>query len=343
MPNKLPLPKNYSTFQKTEIANTVYNFIALVCNKPYKHKMEVLPSLAAFFKSSLTGELLLKQLISKSTMPRHSWPKGEILKVLKVSNRIIETVPKEHSDVRHISEVITANEFLERDINGIIQIVTFKPEKPSIGVVSASRGNTYKDAVFDVELSSASNLSIAVDIKAGNNGTTDFFNGSLCPLPLIEDNRHYTVLNSNEISLEFLQEQRLNHLLSIKKTINNFTYEKHLDNINTYMNSSLDALSLNDKIQYELLHCISLKVLQKQPSFFAPYKAMTAENLNLKFYKKIEAQINPTIFQNKENFNLFMQQALKVYNEDVESIAKNLESSFWKDTGFGNIGHDVFL
>jgi hypothetical protein len=342
MPNKLLLPKNYSTFQKTEIANTVHNFIALVLNKSYKKQIELLPSMAAFFKGSSIGELLVKQVVSKSVISRLSWPKGDILKTLNVSKKIVEAAPKEHSDVRHISEVIVADEFLKRDDKGLIQIVTFKSEKPSKAIVSSSRGNTYKDAVFEVDVSPSNTLAIAVDIKAGNNGTMDFFNGSLCPLPLYEGNKHYTVLNSNEISLTFLQKQRLKHLQSIQEEIQDHFYDKHVDNIRAYIDSSLDAFSLNDKIQEELFHCVSLNVLYKQPSFFVPYK-VTVEDFNLKFYNKLEAHINPTIFHNKENFNLFMRKALKIYNEDVEFIAKNVESSFWHDTGFGNIGHDLFL
>lgn len=54
--------------------------------------------------------------------------------------------------------------------------------------------------------------------------------------------------------------------------------------------------------------------------------------------------IHDRIFDNTKEFHKFIRVAIKIYNEEVFSIAENVEKSkvFWMGTGFEHIADDLF-
>jgi hypothetical protein len=64
--------------------------------------------------------------------------------------------------------------------------------------------------------------------------------------------------------------------------------------------------------------------------------------INKKYYQQLEPYINNSIFDNKENFNKFMSKAIRIYNDNITNISKNINTNFWKGTGFENIADDIF-
>ena len=51
---------------------------------------------------------------------------------------------------------------------------------------------------------------------------------------------------------------------------------------------------------------------------------------------------NDLFIDNKENFNKFMSKAIRIYNDNITNISKNINTNFWKGTGFENIADDIF-
>ena len=334
--------KSFSTYQKKEATYYLQSFIKNIFAKPLKNKNDLLPLLATYTHDNTCGELILKQNIMKGAFPRVTWPKQDIIKISGLSNRITTNYPKEQADVRFLLELITANRLLDNDSKqNFIKKITFNSEKPEKASILVSRGNQYKDVNFDVQINQGSAFNVSADIKIGNNGTSDFFSGSLSPLPLKDDFQPYTVVN-NQITLSFIQASRKKHLISLTSNIRNELFQQYSQEIENLMTLPLDPIILNNLIQKQLFGCISLNVLHKQPSFFAPYKISTNSVLHERFYEKLEPYIKPSIFDNKTNFNNFMINALRIYNESVSEISKNITNSCWEGTGFENIADDIF-
>lgn len=277
----------------------------------------------------------------KGTFPKATWAKQDFLNQSNFSDKINISQKKELTDVLFLGELITANTFLVNDVNDFVKKMTFNSEKPHQGVIVVSRGNKYKDANFDVEITSGNSFNISTDIKVGNNGMSDFFSGSLSPYPYT-DSFNLDLVTNIKISLSFIQTSRLSHLHAIAPSVNSKMFTGILEKIEYIHRTTIDPIILNNLIQKELLECISLQVLHKQPSFFATYKVTANGVLHQKFYEKLESYIKPSIFDNKENFNNFLLITLKIYNESVNEISKNIKSSFWQGTGFENIADDIF-
>lgn len=140
-----------------------------------------------------------------------------MLKQASESPNITTTTPKEHTDVRFISEILTADAFITKNnIDNIVKQITFNSEKPQKSSFLISRGNKNKDATVDVNITQEKAFRFDLDIKIGNNGLNDIFTGALCPFPLQENYKPISVLNNyNGIDLDFIQQQRIRHFYAI--------------------------------------------------------------------------------------------------------------------------------
>lgn len=343
--------KFFSLIQKKQIAEHMQIFMETTFSSPIKNMRELLDSQMSFANNQSLPELILKQTIIKGSFSKATWPKREILEVAELNPAIVTDTPKEKADVRFFSEIITANAFLEKNNNpsNLVRLITFNSEKPQQGSLLVSRGNQYKDATVDVSFSQNNNLNFLMDIKIGNNGTKDIFIGALCPYPLNKDNSPCAILNSRDtIGLDFIQEQRVRHLNAVALTILDknadfYALKTFIEKMQHHTKMGFDPITINNLIQTEILKSMSLNLLHKQPSLFAiTLHGNNLQKFNEKFLTKLQPYIEPTIFDNRDNYIRFMRISLKIYNETVAEIAKNIENSFWKGTGFENIADDLF-
>jgi hypothetical protein len=117
--------------------------------------------------------------------------------------------------------------------------------------------------------------------------------------------------------------------------------EQLLQNVIEYTRSPLDPITINNLIQEELLKCVMLNILSKQPTLFAIQK-ITAKDFTTKYFAKLEPFITPNIFDNKICFNSFMANAIAIYIKEVNhEIVDHVNSNFWADSGFDIIAKNA--
>lgn len=83
-----------------------------------------------------------------------------------------------------------------------------------------------------------------------------------------------------------------------------------------------------------------------QPSFYVISNIDESFEFNCNFEAELAPFINPNIFDNYENYFIFIKQAIKIYDKHMKNLLKfNIEqsnNSFWQGTGFDKITDDVF-
>ena len=318
---------------KKDISSCTKMFIDKVFTTLIKDKQQLLEKAIAFSNNNTYPELILKQSLLKGCFPKSTWPKQLMLEKADVSSKLEVAYPKEHSDVRFLTELNIANKFATS--SELIQKVTFNSEDPRIAIASSTGGNKYKDININFTVEQQIQ-NIVFDIKSGTNAY-DAFKGTWSILPVRDNYQPYTIINDSVFTLTELQIQRM---LFLEKAP--YVFQKHLVNIKdivlAYPN---DPIFMNMLIQNELLHCIASNVLKKQPSFFTVHK-ISESAFNEKYFKLLEPYINKNIFDNKENFNQFMSKALRIYKDTIMDISGNVTNNFWKGTGFENIADDIF-
>lgn len=324
--------------QKKGIAQTVKSFIENNFTGEKVKREDILIRNIEFFKDPTCPEPILNQTIAKAIFSRMSWTKGLIAKTMGISNQIVVADPKEKSDVRFVVEIAIADQLAKQQ--GSIQNIIMNSEKPNnMTAIISKGGNKYKDITVNLKINSVFEL----DIKSGNNAQ-EMLGGLLGNIRITENGTPYYILCDKPVTIERLQNTRMDYLNDISKlTANDVALQRTSTVIrNIHNDLSLDVIQRNIEIQEHLFQLMSNNLLRQQPSFYVIGRVTQAE-VQAEFYRRLEPHINSEIFHNKQNANKFIGHAIVAYNDTIQNIVRNIkQKDAWEGTGFAEIAEELF-
>ena len=330
--------------QKKSIAQYTEQFIKNNFTEPLEDAEKILHNNVNFFGEPSLGESILQQSLVKGTFSRLSFKRGIIEKEMRphISNKIEVAEPNSKADFRFIGEIRTADRLA--NTSNIIEKVIMNFEDPTKVIKNKPvSNNVNKDVTLKYQIENRQ-YSMQGDIKAGNNANNPFSN-VIASIPLRENMENYFVINDNQISLFHIQQVRMEQFAILNKQYKSSSPFAEVWKQMEYLNElPINQIHKNILMQEQIFKAMSLGLNIGAPSFYATFIVPHSYMMHEKFLSKLEPHINANIFDNKKNFNVFMQQAFLAYNETVQQIARNVKANrnLLKESGLEDISNDIF-
>lgn len=327
------------------------------------------------FKQTLSKSIFPKIKASKQTFLSLK-PKNNLDTFSSLENKISIQNPKEISDIRFYPEYLTVQRlsYTSNQITNIIMqdetpinananitktngIIEFPSNiiKTSVITESASKRQGQIDTEFTIvpQIAIATNQQELIykfyaDIKAGNNMFKPFSHiiGELW----IKNKESYTIMN-NEVTIEDIQNLRLKVLTAYpERNFKNLSldqkeiFNEFFAKFKSILSLEMSEINKNELIQEEFFKIMSFKLPNLQSSFYVISQVQESFIFNENFEARLLEHITPEVFNNYENLYKFIKIGIKIYNEELGGLIKNIEnsnSSFFEGTGFANITKNI--
>jgi hypothetical protein len=333
----------FSQYQKQKIALHVQELITYNFQQPFQTRAEFLANNVRFMTHEGLPEDILNQTLVKAAFPRYSDSKANIVSSMVLSKKLHISYPKEKTDFRFIPEIKTASTFAESyECVEEIRMNTEHPNNMNVTNLQTifNTKNKYKDITLQLRTDPPATFDL--DVKSGNNANNPF-SGILANIPLVNGQDADYVLNRG-VSLAHMQDARIKNLPLLSSLHSATEFEDVFKCIRDLNTSVLDPIEKNHLIQQHLFNLMSKNLLVQQPSFYNAFLIGQQPVLNKAFFEKLSPHIEPTIFDNRKNAQIFIKKAIRAYSESIEDIYSNITKSkeVWTGTGFENIADDIF-